>query len=81
MTGLWFSPGSSVSSTNKTDHRDIAEILLKVVMSHHKSNPQIKDYKTCISCFSTKYIALRLLFQSADTRNIQTRELIVLAMI
>jgi hypothetical protein len=27
--GLWFSP---VSSTNKTDHSDIAEILLKVAL-------------------------------------------------
>jgi len=27
--GRWVSPGSSVSSTNKTDHHDIAEILLK----------------------------------------------------
>jgi hypothetical protein len=28
--GRWFSPGSSASSTNKTDHHDITEILLKV---------------------------------------------------
>jgi hypothetical protein len=27
----WFSPGTPVSPTNKTDHHDIAEILLKVV--------------------------------------------------
>ena len=31
--GLWFSPGSLVSSTNKTDHHDIAEILLKVALN------------------------------------------------
>ena len=30
VTDQWFSP---VSSTNKTDHRDITEILLKVVMN------------------------------------------------
>jgi len=30
MTGWWFSPGTPVSSTNKTDRHDIAEILLKV---------------------------------------------------
>jgi hypothetical protein len=30
VSDLWFSPGSPVSSTNKTDHRDITEILLKV---------------------------------------------------
>jgi hypothetical protein len=29
----WFSPGTSVSSTNKTDHHDIAEIVLKVALN------------------------------------------------
>ena len=29
----WFSPGSPVSSTNKTDHHDITEILLKVALN------------------------------------------------
>ena len=33
MTGQWFSPGSLVSSTNKIDHHDIAEILLKVALN------------------------------------------------
>jgi hypothetical protein len=28
--GWWFSPDTSVSSTNKTDHHDIVEILLNV---------------------------------------------------
>ena len=32
-TGRWFSLGTSVSSTNETDHHDIAEILLKVVLN------------------------------------------------
>ena len=31
--GLWFSPGTPVSSTNKTDRNDITEILLKVVLN------------------------------------------------
>jgi hypothetical protein len=31
--GWWFSPGTPVSSTNKTDHHDIAEILLKVALN------------------------------------------------
>jgi hypothetical protein len=31
-TGLWISLGTLVSSTNKTDCHDIAEILLKVAM-------------------------------------------------
>jgi hypothetical protein len=30
-TGLWFLPRTPVSSTNKTDRRDIREILLKMV--------------------------------------------------
>ena len=33
MTGQWFSQGTPVSSTNKTDHHDITEILLKVVLN------------------------------------------------
>jgi hypothetical protein len=32
-TGQWFSPGIPVSSTNKTDRHDIAEILLKVALN------------------------------------------------
>ena len=30
---MCFSPGTPVSSTNKTDHNDIAEILLKVALN------------------------------------------------
>jgi hypothetical protein len=33
QVGLWFSPGTPVSSTNKTDCHNIAEILLKVALS------------------------------------------------
>jgi len=32
-TGRWFSLGTPVSSTNKTDHHDITEILLKVMLN------------------------------------------------
>ena len=32
-TDWWFSPGTPVSSTNKTDHHDITEILLKVAIN------------------------------------------------
>jgi hypothetical protein len=34
--GRWFSPGTPASSTIKTGHHDIAEILLKVALSHQK---------------------------------------------
>ena len=30
--GRWFSPGTPISSTNKTDHHDIVEILLNVAL-------------------------------------------------
>ena len=33
-TGRWFSPGTPVSSTNKTDRYDTTEILLKVALNH-----------------------------------------------
>ena len=32
-TGRWFSPGTPVSSTNKTDHHDINKILLKMALN------------------------------------------------
>jgi hypothetical protein len=33
VTGQWFSLGTPISSTNKTDSRNIAEILLKVALN------------------------------------------------
>ena len=33
QTNRWFSPCTSVSSTNKTDRHDITEILLKVALT------------------------------------------------
>jgi hypothetical protein len=32
-TDLWLSPGTPISSTNKTDRHDIAEMLLKVALN------------------------------------------------
>ena len=32
-TGRWFSPGTLISSTNKTNRHDITEILLKVSLN------------------------------------------------
>ena len=37
VTGRWFSPGTSVSLTNKTDRHDITEILLKVALNTETS--------------------------------------------
>jgi hypothetical protein len=33
VVGRWFSPGTPVSSTNKTHHHDIVERLLKVALN------------------------------------------------
>ena len=33
MAGRWFLPGSPISSTNKTDHHSISEIMLKVALN------------------------------------------------
>jgi hypothetical protein len=33
VTDRWFSAGTPISTTNKTDHHDITEISLKVVLS------------------------------------------------
>ena len=41
-TVRWFSSGTPVSSTNKTDHHDITEILLKVALSTIKPKPEIR---------------------------------------
>jgi len=41
VTGWWFSSDTPVSSTNKTDHHDIAEILLKVALNTITLTPMI----------------------------------------
>ena len=40
-TGQWFSPGPPLSSTNKTDRHDIAELLLKVALNTIKQQKNI----------------------------------------
>jgi hypothetical protein len=42
--GHWFSPGTPVSSTNKSDRHDIAEILLKVALNTITLTPQSKIF-------------------------------------
>jgi hypothetical protein len=47
VAGQWFSPGAVVFSTNKTDHHDIAEILLKVTLN--SINPTNHFNRNCTS--------------------------------
>ena len=42
--GQWFSWGTLVSSTNKTDRHDITEILLKVALNTITITPEINAY-------------------------------------
>jgi hypothetical protein len=53
--GQWFSPGTPASSTTKTDHHDIAEILLKVALKHPK---QIIYLYNCLPNNSTITVLL-----------------------
>jgi hypothetical protein len=47
QTGRWFSPGTPVFSTKKSDLYDIAEIVLKVALNTIKqTNPSIMLMKT-----------------------------------
>ena len=42
VTGRWFSPGTTDSSTNKTDRHDVTDLLLKV--GFNTINPSIHQY-------------------------------------
>ena len=57
-TGRWFSPGTPVSSTTKTDCHDIAEILLKVALN---TINQTKLLSICTCFFPIFYIIILLL--------------------
>jgi hypothetical protein len=51
--GHWFSSGTPVSPTKKTNCHDINEILLKVVLKHHNPNPK-RLVMVKIKCFWNK---------------------------
>ena len=52
-TGQWFSPGTPVSSTNKTDRHNIAQILLKVALNAiiQTNNLLLVQAHVCQNCF------------------------------
>ena len=45
-TGRWFSLGTPVSPTNKTDDQDTTEILLKVALNTIKPTPNNRDLRS-----------------------------------
>jgi hypothetical protein len=55
-TGRCFSPGPPVSSTNKTDHYDITEILLKVALNIIKLN--LENTTSAYICVNNGHIVV-----------------------
>ena len=57
-TVWWFSPGTLVSSTNKTDCHDITEILLKVALNTIKPTIYLKqnEFQNVINIYNYFYI-------------------------
>jgi hypothetical protein len=61
--GRWFSPGPPVSPTNKTDHHDIAEILLKVALNTIKqTNKPIKRILITLKIFFNTNLEITFIF-------------------
>jgi hypothetical protein len=57
MPGWWFSPGTPVSFTNKTDYHDIIEILLKVHLTREgfKLTTLVVIGTDCIGSYKSNY--------------------------
>ena len=60
-TCRWFSPGPPVSSNNKTDRRDITEILLKVTLNTIKQTNKTNHCPTLSWLGPLMYWPLKLL--------------------
>ena len=61
-TGRWFSPGPQVSSTNKTDHHNITEILLKVALNTIKQiNIKFIVWSVCLSYVGSCFVKIRVM--------------------
>jgi hypothetical protein len=59
---MWFSPGTPVSPTNKIDHHNIVEILLKVVLNTITQRPTKNlDLQTFLIFLLQNYIFFILL--------------------
>ena len=61
-TRRWFSPGIPVSSTNKTDHDDITEILVKVVLNAITLALINGIYETSMTFLSNVHVVVSTLF-------------------
>jgi hypothetical protein len=66
-TGRWFSPGTPVSSTNKTDRHDMAKVLLTVASnttSHHKTESILKywHHNLSVSRDNVRFMSFNLIW-------------------
>jgi len=66
VAGRWFSPGTPVSSTSKTDRHNITEILLKVAfntinlsLSYHFTTKKVFNVIELMATFNTSRIKCR----------------------
>jgi hypothetical protein len=57
MAGRWFTPGTPISYTNKTDRHDITEILLKVALNTITLTPDL-------------YLVMRLIVQKTVFKDV-----------
>jgi hypothetical protein len=55
VAGLWFSLGTPISSTNKTNHHDLTEIVLKVTFY-----TVILKHKLCMSLSTYHELTVRI---------------------
>ena len=65
-TGQWFSPGPPFSSTNKADHHDITEILLKVALNTIKQTNKQACNNICYLGFFTDSFIKRAVTHGID---------------
>jgi hypothetical protein len=61
--GRWFSPGTLVSSTNKTDRHDVTEILLKVALNTINQTNHNPAYSVIVFIILDSYLDMFLYFR------------------
>jgi len=70
-TGQWFSPGTPVSSTNKTDRNNITEIMMKVALNT-VIHPSLLNFFCHCDCLVWTYICILSLLSTAHIFSIHT---------
>ena len=74
MAGRWFSPGTPVSSTNKTVRHDITEILLKVALNTIKPNQTNLVLKSKVKPKIIKLVFAVSLLSMQEKKTVQSNQ-------